>query len=55
MIEIEALKLHLIEFKVNSSIKLKIHSKNYAVGGIEKQLVVLITYDKSIFNANDSY
>ena len=52
--EIEAIKPYLVEFKEDGFMKSKIYPEDYAVGGSNRQPIIFITHDKSIFNANDS-
>lgn len=52
--EVEAIKLYLVEFEEDGSMKSKIYLENCAVGGLNWRPIIFITYDKSTFNANDS-
>lgn len=51
--KIKKLKLYMIEFKKDGAIKDKIYLLNCAIGGSNRQLVILITYDKCTFSTNN--
>lgn len=52
--DMDALKLYLVEFEEDGSIKPKSYPKDCTVGGPDWRPVILITHDESTFNANDS-
>ena len=51
--KIEKLKSYIVEFDKNGAIKLKTYPLNYAVGGNYWQPIIIITYNKYTFFAND--
>lgn len=53
--EIENILLYLIEFLADRFIILKKYSKNYKVNEPNRQPIIMITYNKSTFFANDSW
>lgn len=52
--EIEIIKPYLVEFKKDGSMKSKVYPEDCAVGGSNHRLIIFITYDESIFHANDN-
>ena len=50
---LERLKPYIIKFEKDNIIKPRIYPANYAVGGNERQPIIVITYDKCIFFANN--
>lgn len=52
--KMEKLKLYMIEFNKDSTIKLKVYHFNCVVEGKNQRAVTVITYDKCIFSANNS-
>lgn len=51
--KIKAIKPYLVEFEENSSMKSKVYLEDYAVGGSNCRPIIIITYNESIFNANN--
>ena len=51
--KLEALGLYLVKFRNDGSMEEKAYSSDCAVNGPNKRPVILITYDKSTFLAND--
>lgn len=51
----KSLLLYFIEFKEDDTILLKEHSNDYAVKGLNWRPIIMITYDKSTFSANNNY
>ena len=49
----EELKSHIVEFDEYSAMKAKEYLIHCAVGGDERQPVIVITHDECIFFAND--
>lgn len=53
LIKINELKAYIIEFNKDGAIKAKDYLVDYAVGGEERRSIIIITYNKCIFSAND--
>lgn len=53
LIKIEELKLYMIEFNKDSTIKAKDYPIDYAVESEKRRLIILITYNECTFSAND--
>lgn len=53
--KLKAFGLYLVEFCNNSFIKEKMYLSDYAVNGLNKRPVILITYNESTFLVNDSW
>lgn len=51
--EIEAITSYLVKFEKDSFMESKVHSDNYTFRGSNRYFIIFITYNKSIFNAND--
>ena len=51
--KVEALGPYLVKFRDDGSMKEKVYPSDCAVNGPNKRPVILITYDESIFSAND--
>lgn len=51
--KIEELKPYKVEFEENGIMKPKIYPANCALGGNNQQPIVVITYDKCTFSANN--
>lgn len=51
--EIKKLLFYLIEFFEDRSMISKEYSKNCTLGRLNKQLVIMITYNESTFSANN--
>ena len=51
--KIEKLKSYIIEFDKNNIIKPKFYLLNYTIKSHNKQLIIIITYNKYMFFAND--
>lgn len=49
----DALKPYLVEFEDDGTMKPKTYPKDFAIGGSDRRPIILITHDKSTFNAND--
>lgn len=49
----EELKPYIVEFLKNNAIKLKVYLSNYVIRGENCQPIIVITYDKCKFSAND--
>ena len=45
---------YFIEFQDDGTILLKEYPEDCAIGWLNRQLIIMITYDKSTFSANDS-
>lgn len=52
-IKIKKLKLYMVEFKEDCTIKSKAYSSNYAIKGDKRQSIIVITYNKYIFSINN--
>lgn len=52
--EIKLLLSYFIEFQDDSTFLPKEYPKNFTVNGPNQQLIIIITYDESIFLANNS-
>ena len=52
--EMKLLLPYFVEFQDNGTILLKEYPKNCAVGGPNQRPIIMITYDESIFSANNS-
>lgn len=52
--KIKELKPYIVKFNNNSTIKPKLYPPNCVVGSNNWQLIIIITYNKYIFFANDS-
>lgn len=52
--KIEKLKLYMVEFDKDSTIKPKIYLSDYTVKGENQQLIIVITYVECIFSQIDS-
>lgn len=48
--KIKDLISHIVKFYEDNKMKPKIYLCNYVVGGNDKQLIIIITYDKYIFS-----
>lgn len=51
--KIEKLKLYMIEFNENGAKKAKNYPVNCAIKEEKRHLIIVITYDKCTFSAND--
>lgn len=43
----------MVEFEKDKTMKTKMYLDNYAVKGLNQQLVIVITHDKYTFSANN--
>lgn len=53
--EIKSLLPHFVKFSDEKFILPKLYPDNCVVGGPHWKSIIMITYDKSIFSANDSW
>ena len=51
--ETKVIKPLLVEFKEDNSIKSKIYSEDYVVGGLNRRPIIFVTNYESIFNINN--
>ena len=51
--KMEELKSCVVEFEEDGTMKPKAYPSNCAVGGDERQLIIVITHDESTFSAKD--
>ena len=51
--KIEELKPYMVEFDENSAMKPKAYPPNCAVGGNDRQPIIVINHDECTFSAND--
>lgn len=52
--EMKELKLYIVEYNKNGTIKLKTYFPDCTIDGENKQLIIMITHDKYSFFANNS-
>ena len=53
LIQMEELKLYMVEFNEDSTMKAKDYPVNCAVGEEERHPIIVITHDEYTFSAND--
>lgn len=49
----EVVGLYIVEYHNDNSMKEKLYPSNWTVNSLNKRVVIFITYDESIFLAND--
>lgn len=49
----EKLKLYIIEFKKDGTMKLKVYFSNYIIKGKNEQPIIIITYNECILFINN--